>query len=102
VSMQARWDQVKELLREAHDLLPEASTARLPAPVSDGPVQGTLNEYVEFLEHNELELAWDALAAVAQRDGAPAAAGASWPRRRPSPKLSPLTVAALLQAVPAN
>jgi len=38
-----------------------------------GPVRllaGTLDEFQEFLDHNELELAWDALAEVAERSNA--------------------------------
>jgi hypothetical protein len=34
---------------------------------------GTLDEFQEFLDHNELELAWDALWEVAERTNAPAA-----------------------------
>lgn len=48
--------------------------AEAPAPVPVGFLHGTLDEFREFLEQDEFDLAWDALAAVAERNGAPAVA----------------------------
>lgn len=68
----ATWDEVKQLLRQARDGL-QAVGPDPAGPVPVGPLIGTLDEFEEFLEHDELELAWDALAAVAERVSAPAA-----------------------------
>ncbi len=58
------------MLREAHTgLSPVNGPSARHEPT--GVVGGTLAEYEEFLSHNELELAWDALAAVAERSVAP-------------------------------
>jgi hypothetical protein len=62
------WAKVEKLLR--------AGRARLavdPKTIlqSDGQLRGTLEEFEEFLTHNELELAWDALADVAGKTSAP-------------------------------
>ena len=68
--MQERWNEIRELLRQARPCLPPrpegASCARVPV----GLLAGTSDEFEEFLVHNELELAWDALAAFAERTGA--------------------------------
>ncbi len=42
------------------------------SPVPVGLVTGTLDEFAEFLDNNEFELAWDALATVAERVKGPA------------------------------
>jgi hypothetical protein len=65
----AIWDETRKLLREAREALAgsEPSVSSVPA----GALAGTLDEFEEFLEHNELELAWDALAAVAGQRDAP-------------------------------
>jgi hypothetical protein len=67
----AAWNEVTRLLLEArHCLAPEKSVVHgLTVPV--GQLTGTLEEFDEFIEHNELELAWDALATVARRTTAP-------------------------------
>ena len=67
--MQARiavWAEISRLLRDARVDLP-SNTGEAPP----GLLAGTLSEFEEFLAHNELELAWDALAKVAERVGAP-------------------------------
>jgi hypothetical protein len=68
--MTERWALIGNVLREAARALP----SRTPEGrgVAVGQLGGTLAEFEEFLSHNELELAWDALAAVAegQRDTA--------------------------------
>jgi hypothetical protein len=56
------WNTVKNLLQSAYD---DLSPARSAVAISDhGPtlLTGTAEEVVEFLQNNELELAWDALA----------------------------------------
>ncbi len=65
------WDEVGKLLREARDCLAPEQRVPGPSPVPVGPLAGTLDEFQEFLEHNELELAWDSLAEVADRGNAP-------------------------------
>jgi hypothetical protein len=65
------WEHVSQLLREARDCMPAAGAGASAAPAKVGTLMGTLGEFEEFLEHNELELAWDALAAVAERLDAP-------------------------------
>jgi hypothetical protein len=72
-ALSANWDEVRKLLREARDSLAPGGSNQIPSPVPVGPLTGTLDEFEEFLEHNELELAWDTLAAVADRASAPAA-----------------------------
>lgn len=67
----ATWKEVSELLREARNVLPVETNAIAAVPV--GLLAGTLQEFEEFLEHNELELAWDALAAIAEPIDAPPA-----------------------------
>src|SRR5438128_5556630 len=65
----ATWTTVEKLLRDARTCLPpKAIEAKAPV----GLLTGTLDEFEEFLSHNELELAWDALAAVAERTQASA------------------------------
>jgi hypothetical protein len=69
----APWDEIRRLLREARkDVAPERGD-QSPSPVPVGPLSGTLDEFDEFLDHNELELAWDALGAVAESVNAPPA-----------------------------
>jgi hypothetical protein len=59
-----RWALIDSVLREAARALP----ARAPEARSSraGELAGTIAEFEEFLSHNELGLAWDALAAVAE------------------------------------
>lgn len=63
------WNTVSQLLREARRCLPSGPGDPDPVPV--GRLVGTLQEFEELLGHNELELAWDALAEVADDVGAP-------------------------------
>jgi hypothetical protein len=62
------WAEIARLLREARTELSPGSGPTTTIP--DGPLRGSLEEFEEFLSHNELELAWDALAATAERAGA--------------------------------
>jgi hypothetical protein len=61
----ATWKEVTRLLREARNCLESAPCGVGPPPV--GPLVGSIQEFEDFLDHNELELAWDALAEVARR-----------------------------------
>ena len=61
------WEQVTRLLLAAHRELPKGRADNQLSRVTDGFLQGTTAEFHEFLNHNELELAWDALVAVAER-----------------------------------
>src|SRR5438128_5078948 len=67
----ANWSEIRKLFSEARDSLPHDRSRQQPsrAPACDR-ITGTLEEFEEFLEHNELELAWDALAELADRLGA--------------------------------
>lgn len=74
--MQEHWKQVTELLHQARECLPSQDAGGGDhASVPVGLLAGTLDEFDEFLAHNELELAWDALATIAERSGA---SGACW------------------------
>ena len=65
------WKEIASLLREARDcLFPQRSGTEVSS-VPVGMLTGTLAEFEEFLAHSELELAWDALRAVAERNEAP-------------------------------
>jgi site-specific DNA-methyltransferase (adenine-specific) len=66
-----KWERVRRLLERARAELGEVGDASEKAPAEE--LRGTLHEYESFLGHNELELAWDALAAVG-RAGEPTAA----------------------------
>ena len=59
-------------MRAARSYLPLVHDPGQTSPVPNGPLVGTLDEFEEFLEHNELELAWDALAGLAEHYSAPA------------------------------
>ena len=67
----ASWEEMRRLLREARGLLDSDNGTRAGTPVPVGPLAGTLDEFDGFLGHNELELAWDALAEVAEKRAAP-------------------------------
>lgn len=67
------WEETSKLLREARKALGPTASAQSGTAAPVGVLTGTLEEFEEFLSHNELELAWDALAAVAERTGAPPA-----------------------------
>jgi predicted Zn-dependent protease len=66
----ATWKEIAILLREARSALATSHSASASSPVSVGVLTGTLGELDELLDHNELELAWDTLAEVAERSGA--------------------------------
>jgi hypothetical protein len=70
--MPERWNEVARLLREVRDCLASPCSSLDGSAVPVGLLTGTLDELEEFLAHNELELAWDTLSAVAERTGAPA------------------------------
>jgi hypothetical protein len=70
-AMKERWNEIARLLREARDCLSPQHSGPGDSAVPIGLLTGTLDEFEEFLAHNELELAWDALLAVAERNGAP-------------------------------
>jgi hypothetical protein len=61
------WNEIRRLLRAAQQHLPEGLTTTGNRGLPDGMLQGTLEEFEEFLEHDEFELAWDALSEVAKR-----------------------------------
>lgn len=63
----ANWEAVHKLLAEARDYLTPEIVGQNSVPAPVGPLTGTVEEFTEFLDHNELELAWEALAAVAER-----------------------------------
>jgi hypothetical protein len=65
------WTEVEKLLRAARAQLPLTRDPARTSSVPEGPLVGTLNEFDEFLDHNELELAWDALASLADQYSAP-------------------------------
>ena len=61
------WNDVRELLRAAREELSPGQGTRDSRPIPVGLLGGNLDEFENFLNHNELELAWDALAAIAAR-----------------------------------
>jgi hypothetical protein len=68
----ATWNEISTLLLEARAYLTTlGSDGVSPAPPAALTV--TLGQFAEFLEHNELELAWDTLAEIATRAKAPPA-----------------------------
>jgi hypothetical protein len=68
--MHKRCNEITELLHQAGECLSAPPDRGNHLSVPTGLLTGTLNEFEEFLVQNELELAWDALAAVAERAGA--------------------------------
>jgi hypothetical protein len=66
------WNETRGLLKEARECVAPGKAARLSVSVPVGRLTGTLDAFEEFLEHNELELAWDELEAVGARVSAPA------------------------------
>lgn len=69
----ATWDEIRRLLLESRGLMDSDNGTRAATAVPVGVLAGTLDEFEEFLDHNELELAWDALAEVAEKRKAPPA-----------------------------
>jgi hypothetical protein len=65
------WNQIRSHLTLARQELVTNDGRGQPNGQSPDRPAGTLADFEEFLEHNELELAWDALAAVAKRNDAP-------------------------------
>lgn len=65
------WDKVRNLLREAQDCLKLRTADPGSISVPDSLLR-TIQEAAEFLDRNELELAWDALASIATQVNAPA------------------------------
>lgn len=70
VTLEQTWKQVTKLLEDAAAALPPPRRGKADREVKSGALSGSLGEFREFLDHNELELAWDALAAVARQSGA--------------------------------
>jgi hypothetical protein len=62
------WSEVTEKLREAfRELsLPKTESGK-KADLGPSLLTGSQEEFFEFLEHNELELAWDTLAEMGDR-----------------------------------
>jgi hypothetical protein len=69
----SNWNEIRKLLNEVWNSLASERSARESSAAPIGLLSGTSEEFEELLDHNELELAWDALAQVAKRDSAPAA-----------------------------
>src|ERR1700733_13553800 len=69
--MLVTWTAIRQLLRDARALVAGDIPQLESAPIENGDLHGTLDEFDEFLEHNELELAWDSLAAFAENVDAP-------------------------------
>lgn len=60
------WNKVKKLLREAQsELLPDSIVNQPLVP--NGVLTGTMQEFEEFLLHNELELAWETLTTIGKK-----------------------------------
>jgi hypothetical protein len=58
-------------LRQAQSLLPSPFNALgQQRGISRGFLRGTVGEFEEFMYQGELELAWDTLADIAEREGA--------------------------------
>jgi len=64
------WNKVADQLRDAFLKLPLAKADVENLDTDPTFLTGTQEEFFEFLEHNELELAWDALAEMGKRSGA--------------------------------
>lgn len=73
-NLKLKWRQIADLMRDAADALPVDAQSAPKGNRSGIAVQHTLEQFNEFLSHNELELAWDTLAEMAQRLQAGAAA----------------------------
>jgi hypothetical protein len=72
-SLHKQWEFISAILQDAASALPP-DIVHQHREVRSGPLHGTLDEFSEFLAHNEFELAWDALAAVAKESKAKAPA----------------------------
>jgi hypothetical protein len=69
--LRAHWAEVCKLLRAARAWLPLVRESVQTSAVPPGELVETPDDFEEFLEHNELELAWDTLASLADRYSAP-------------------------------
>jgi hypothetical protein len=75
VATDQQWEKIRALLRDAMERLPEEARARgaeRAKPEPGGPpmgrqLRGTWDEAQEFLEHDEFELAYEALVELAER-----------------------------------
>ena len=67
----ATWNAVQGLLQQASEYLSAAGKYVRRRHAQDGCLGGTLDEFLDFVEHNELELAWDALAELGRNSEAP-------------------------------
>lgn len=63
-AQQTHWEVIAGFLRQARDELQSAETRGGESPSSGLPDEAAA-QFEMFLESNELELAWDALAAIA-------------------------------------
>ena len=66
-SLPELWEQISGHLTRARRQLDGKNGTAIHTGQARAELSGSLEEFDEFLEHNELELAWDALAAVAHR-----------------------------------
>lgn len=73
-SLEVTWNEVTRLLRGARKLVP-AEVGGASGEEPREALRRLLDDFNEFLDHNELELAWEALADAGQLQGAP---GAFW------------------------
>ena len=65
----ANWNSVSTLLRSAFREISPDCTGSKPTVQTPAVLVGSEAEFLEFLEHNEFELAWDALAELGNRNG---------------------------------
>jgi hypothetical protein len=68
-TQQTEWQLITDLLRQARDELGRGMTSGAP-PLASLP-EDPAGQFEMFLENNELELAWDALAALCEDSTAP-------------------------------
>lgn len=70
-AMVDHWAKVQHLLLYAENVLRRGGDIPYEtAHLGDGGLRGTFQEFTEFLEHDEYELAMEALVALANRFGA--------------------------------
>jgi hypothetical protein len=69
-TQQTQWDLVADLLRQARAELRAVSADGGASPLSGLP-DDPAAQFEMFLENNELELAWDVLAAICDETAAP-------------------------------
>jgi len=66
-SHEATWSEVQSLLRRASERICPVRNAAGRPQAESSYLGGSMDEFSEFVSHNEFELAWDALAAVADK-----------------------------------